>query len=86
MTTIDRGFSQISSPPRSPPTFTPSCIQLHLMRPSGITSWTQLLHCQYNYTLTAKLPTQRKCVPTESLQRHILQPKVSIFDVAASNN
>jgi len=56
------------------------------MRPSGITSWTQLLHCQYNYTLTAKLPTQRKCVPTESLQRHILQPKVSIFDVAASNN
>ena len=53
---------------------------------SGITSWTQLLHCQYNYTLTAKLPTQRKCVPTESLQRHILQPKASIFDVAASNN
>ena len=35
-----------------PPTFTPSYIQLHLMRPSGITSWTQLLHCQYNYKRT----------------------------------
>ena len=54
MTTIDRGFSQISSPPRSPPTFTPSYIQLHLMRPSGITSWTQLLHCQYNYKLQTR--------------------------------
>jgi hypothetical protein len=54
--TIDRGFLQIwkslapgAFTPNTP--FTPHSAfidgQLHLMRPGGITSWTQLLHCQF---------------------------------------
>lgn len=54
--TIDRGFLQIwkslapgAFTPNTP--FTPHSAfidgQLHLMRPSGITCWTQLLHCQF---------------------------------------
>ena len=62
--TIDRGFLQIwkslapgALTPNTP--FTPHSAfidgQLHLMGPGGITSWTQLLHCQFVVTISSKV-------------------------------
>jgi hypothetical protein len=76
--TIDRGFLQIwkslapgAFTPNTP--FTPHSAfidgQLHLMRPGGITSWTQLLHCQFVVPINRLFAMQPREAPQENSRR-----------------